>query len=131
MEFLCLKCKLVVDYWGRSSGIYSCNLCTSFIPPLVTGITTRVGNLRSQLMLKTIQDLQTNSRPMADGTNGKTSKKCRANIQLDTIVKVDFASRPLRAYGDSGTTYIAQSVIIATGATAKWLGIPSESEFMG
>lgn len=49
----------------------------------------------------------------------------------DTIVKVDFSARPFQCWGDSGTHYIAQSVIIATGAQAKWLGIPSEETFRG
>lgn len=59
------------------------------------------------------------------------AKNVGTNIQLDTIIKVDFSSRPFKAYGDSGKIYVAESVIIATGATAKWLGIPSETEFMG
>jgi len=49
----------------------------------------------------------------------------------DTITDVDFSSRPFRMTGDSGDTYLADAVIIATGAQAKWLGLESEQTFQG
>ena len=49
----------------------------------------------------------------------------------DQIERVDFSARPFTLYGESGETYTADSVIIATGAQAKWLGIPSEEAFRG
>ncbi len=49
----------------------------------------------------------------------------------DIITEVDFDSRPFKLNGDSGTTYTADTVIIATGAQAKWLGLPSEEKFKG
>jgi len=49
----------------------------------------------------------------------------------DTIIDVDFSKRPFVMHGDSGTTYTADAVIIATGAQAKWLGLPSEEKFQG
>lgn len=49
----------------------------------------------------------------------------------DMIEKVDFSARPFQCWGDSGTRYVAETVIIATGAQAKWLGIPSEEKFRG
>jgi len=52
-------------------------------------------------------------------------------ILNDLIVDVDFDHRPFRLTGDSGKTYTADSVIIATGAQARWLGIESESKFQG
>ncbi|MEA1938411.1 MAG: thioredoxin-disulfide reductase [Pseudomonadota bacterium] len=54
-----------------------------------------------------------------------------AKIVNDLIVEVDFSQRPFRAKGDSGDTYIAQTVIVATGAKARWLGIPSEEKYRG
>ncbi|HNU10023.1 MAG TPA: thioredoxin-disulfide reductase [Rubrivivax sp.] len=51
-------------------------------------------------------------------------------IVFDHISKVDFGSRPFVLEGDSGT-YTADTVIIATGASAKYLGLPSEEAFMG
>ncbi|NVD42924.1 thioredoxin-disulfide reductase [Ensifer sp. HO-A22] len=52
-------------------------------------------------------------------------------IVYDTITSVDLSTRPFRARGDSGDTYIAGTLIIATGAQARWLGLPSESTFNG
>ena len=49
----------------------------------------------------------------------------------DTVVSVDFTSQPFKAVGDSGTVYTGDSVVIATGASAKWLGLESEQKFQG
>jgi thioredoxin reductase (NADPH) len=49
----------------------------------------------------------------------------------DFIEEVDFSQRPFRCRSDSGTTFVANVVIIATGAKAKWLGIPSEEAYRG
>jgi len=49
----------------------------------------------------------------------------------DMIVKVDFSTRPFHCWGENGTHYIADTVIISTGAQAKWLGIPSEEKYRG
>ncbi len=52
-------------------------------------------------------------------------------ITNDLIVDVDFTTRPFRCAGDGGDTYLADSVIISTGAQARWLGLPTEEKFMG
>ena len=52
-------------------------------------------------------------------------------IVNDIIVSVDFNRRPFRCTGDSGDSYTADSVIIATGAQARWLGLPSEQRLQG
>jgi thioredoxin reductase (NADPH) len=49
----------------------------------------------------------------------------------DHIVKVDLGQRPFRLEGDSGDTYSCDALVIATGAQAKWLGLPSEAKFQG
>ncbi|MGJ8563225.1 MAG: thioredoxin-disulfide reductase [Alphaproteobacteria bacterium] len=49
----------------------------------------------------------------------------------DMITDVDFSSRPFKMTGDSGDLYTADSVIIATGAQAKWIGMPSEEKYKG
>jgi len=54
-----------------------------------------------------------------------------AAVVADQILALDLSARPFRAEGDSGTTYTADALILATGAQAKWLGIPSEVRFMG
>nr|WP_295891117.1 thioredoxin-disulfide reductase [uncultured Devosia sp.] len=52
-------------------------------------------------------------------------------IVSDIITHVDFDKRPFVLTSDSGDIYTADSVIIATGAQAKWLGLPSEQKFQG
>lgn len=59
------------------------------------------------------------------------AKRFHTDIIFDHIVQVDFQSRPFHLVGDSKTVYTADAVIIATGASAKYLGIPSEQAFMG
>lgn len=49
----------------------------------------------------------------------------------DTIVSIDLSANPKKAVGDSGDVYLADAVIIATGAQAKWLGLPSEDKYKG
>jgi thioredoxin reductase (NADPH) len=49
----------------------------------------------------------------------------------DTITAVDLARRPFTLKADSGTTYTADTLIIATGASANWLGLPSETKYQG
>ena len=54
-----------------------------------------------------------------------------ADIRRGTITSVDFSARPFKMTIDSETILEAQAVIIATGATAKYLGLPSERQFRG
>ncbi|WP_348631003.1 FAD-dependent oxidoreductase, partial [Mesorhizobium sp. M4B.F.Ca.ET.169.01.1.1] len=61
----------------------------------------------------------------------KQAEHVGTDIINDIITEVDLNVRPFRATGDSGTVYTADALIIATGAQAKWLGIPSEQTFMG
>jgi len=52
-------------------------------------------------------------------------------IVHDTIVKADLSKRPFTCTGDSGNIYTGDTLIIATGASARWLGLPSEKELQG
>jgi thioredoxin reductase (NADPH) len=52
-------------------------------------------------------------------------------IVNDIVTSVDFSRRPFTATGDSGDEYRADAVIIATGAQARWLGLPSEKRLQG
>ena len=52
-------------------------------------------------------------------------------VIIDLIVEIDLGHRPFVATGDSGDRYIGDTVIIATGAQARWLGLPSEEIFRG
>ena len=49
----------------------------------------------------------------------------------DTIVSVDMSGWPFRAVGDGGDIYEGETLVIATGAQAKWLGVPGEQELSG
>lgn len=59
------------------------------------------------------------------------AEKMGAKVANDHIASVDFGARPFKAVGESGTLYTADSVIISTGAQAKWLDLPSEEKFKG
>ncbi len=54
-----------------------------------------------------------------------------AEVVFDTITELKLGARPFVATGDSGTTYEADAVILATGAQARWLGLESEEKFKG
>ena len=52
-------------------------------------------------------------------------------IVTDLVTKLELAQRPFRLTCDSGDIYLAETVILATGAQARWLGTPSEEKFKG
>lgn len=59
------------------------------------------------------------------------AEKMGAETAEDHIAEVDLEARPFRAVGESGTVYTGDAIVIATGAQAKWLGLPSETKFQG
>ncbi|MAZ44090.1 MAG: thioredoxin-disulfide reductase [Legionellales bacterium] len=61
----------------------------------------------------------------------KHAERFDTEIIFDQIVSTDLNATPKVLVGDSGTTYTADAVIIATGASAKYLGLPSEEAFKG
>ena len=74
-----------------------------------------------------------------DGTKGpemmedfkKQAERFEADVRWGMITEIDLSNRPFIAKADDGKTIEAETVIIATGATARWLGLPSESEYNG
>jgi thioredoxin reductase (NADPH) len=58
------------------------------------------------------------------------AERFKTEIMFDHINKVDFSKRPFTLFGDSGS-YTCDALILATGASAKYLGLPSEEAFMG
>ena len=54
-----------------------------------------------------------------------------ARLVFDIATRVDFSARPFRVWTDNGDLYVADLVIIATGAQAKWLGLESERNYWG
>ncbi len=61
----------------------------------------------------------------------KQAENCGADIRYDSVVSVDFSQKIHQLTCDSGDIYHAKSVIIATGAEAKWLGEASETKYRG
>ena len=61
----------------------------------------------------------------------KQAKTVGTNIITDMIKSVDLSQRPFTAVSENGTTYTTDSIIISTGAQARWLGIDSEMKFSG
>jgi len=113
---------------GYTAGIYAAR--ANLNPILVTGLQPG-----GQLTITT--DVE-NYPGFADVIQGpwlmeqmrQQAEHVGAQIVYDYINKVDFSKRPFICYGES-TTFTAESVIIATGAEAKWLNIPSEEKFKG
>jgi thioredoxin reductase (NADPH) len=52
-------------------------------------------------------------------------------IIYEIITRVDFSARPFHAWSDAGVEFVADAVIIATGAQARWLGLDSEAAYQG
>jgi thioredoxin reductase (NADPH) len=61
----------------------------------------------------------------------KQAQHVGTRIISDLVMAVDFSRRPFRCTGDSGDIYLAETVVIATGAQARWLGLPSEKRLQG
>ena len=61
----------------------------------------------------------------------KQAERFGADIRSKVINRVDFSNRPFILEDEDGDTYEAESVIISTGATARWLGLESEAKFRG
>lgn len=61
----------------------------------------------------------------------KQAEHVGARIVQDVIVQADLSRRPFACVGDSGDTYVGDVLIVATGASARWLGIPGEEALRG
>jgi thioredoxin reductase (NADPH) len=71
------------------------------------------------------------SGPILMDQMNRQTQKIGAEIICDVIESVDFSERPFVCTGESGTVYKSKTVIVATGASAKWLGIPGEEKYRG
>jgi thioredoxin reductase (NADPH) len=113
---------------GYSAAVYAAR--ANLQPVLITGLAQG-----GQLMTTTDVD---NWPADAQGVQGpelmqrfeEHAKRFNTEIIFDHISKVDFSKRPFVLTGDSGQ-YSGDSLIIATGASAKYLGLPTEQAFMG
>ncbi len=61
----------------------------------------------------------------------KQAKKFGARIEIDVVTRVDLKTRPFKIETQSGNAYQANALIVATGASPRWLGVPGEKELMG
>ncbi len=113
---------------GYTAAVYAAR--ANLAPLLITGIAQG-----GQLMTTTEVD---NWPADVHGVQGpelmqrflEHAERFKTEIVFDHINKVDFSKRPFTLTGDSGT-YTCDALIIATGASAQYLGLPSEQEFMG
>jgi thioredoxin reductase (NADPH) len=113
---------------GYSAAVYAAR--ANLKPMLITGIAQG-----GQLMTTTDVD---NWPADVDGVQGpelmqrfqKHAERFNTQIVFDHINEVDFSQRPFKLTGDSGH-YTCDALIIATGASAKYIGLPSEDAFMG
>ncbi len=62
---------------------------------------------------------------------GEQVRKAGVAVVSDLIVEVDLTATPFLAVGDGGTHYTADTIVVATGASARWLGLDSETEYRG
>jgi len=113
---------------GYTAGIYASRAMLD--PVLVQGLepggqlttTTEVENWPGQIEIQgpeLMVNMEAHARAMG------------CEIVMDIITDLDLSKRPFIAKSDSGTIFTADAVILATGARAKWLGLPSEEEFKG
>lgn len=114
---------------GYTAAIYAAR--ANLEPVLVTG--TEQGG---QLMITTEVENYPGFADVIQGPWLMEQMKAQAehvgtNLVQDYIVDIDFTTRPYKATGDSGKIYTGDTLIICTGAKARWLGLPSEKAFQG
>ena len=113
---------------GLTAALYTAR--EDFKPLVITGV-----NAGGQLLLTTTVE---NFPAFPDGVYGselvdlmrKQAEKFGSRFVAEDVVSVDFSSRPFKIK-TSSAEYQAKSVIVATGASARWLSIPSEQRFIG
>lgn len=113
---------------GYSAAVYAAR--ANLKPMLITGV-----ELGGQLMTTTDVDNWPGDPTGVLGPElmdrmGQHAERFGTEIVSDFIESVDFSKRPFKLFGEK-VTYLADAVIIATGASAQYLGLPSETAFMG
>lgn len=113
---------------GYTAAVYSARANRS--PLLITGL-----EQGGQLMTTTDVDnwpgdVEHLQGPALMDRMRRHAERFNTEIELDTINRVDLRQRPFRLFGDNGE-YSCDALIIATGASAKYLGLPSEEAFRG
>lgn len=114
---------------GYTAGIYAAR--SGLKPILVAGpqiggqltITTEVENFPGFPTPVYGSELMSNMRQQAENVG--------VEMHEDIITEIDVSKRPFTLCSENGNCYVADSVIIATGASARWLGLESEAKFRG
>jgi thioredoxin reductase (NADPH) len=114
---------------GYTAAIYAAR--ASLAPMLVTGM-----ELGGQLSITTDVENYPGFADVIQGPWLMEQMQAQAEhvgtaMHNDLIVDVDLSSRPFRCTGDSGTVYSGDTLVICTGAQARWLGLESEAKFQG
>lgn len=114
---------------GYTAGIYAAR--AGLKPILVSG--TQVGG---QLTITTeVENFPGFPTPIQGGELMQRMREQAQNLGVqiidDTITEIDFENRPFVCSSENANSYVSDSLIIATGASARWLGIPSETKFRG
>lgn len=114
---------------GYTAGIYAAR--AGLKPVLVSGY--QVGG---QLTITTdIENFPGFPEPIAGGELMQRMKDQAQNVGVtfveDMVTEIDFESRPFICSSENANSFVADTIIMATGASARWLGLPSEEKFRG
>ena len=114
---------------GYTAGIYAAR--AGLKPVLVSG--TQVGG---QLTITTeVENFPGFPEPIQGGDLMQRMREQAQNLGVqiidDTITEIDFEHRPFVCSSENANSFVGDSLIIATGASARWLGLPSEEKFRG
>jgi len=114
---------------GYTAGIYTSR--ANLKPLLVTGM--QPGG--QMTITSDVENYPGFAEPIQGSWLMEQMKKQAENVGTemidDVIVSIDLKSTPKKAISDNGDIYLADTVIIATGAQARWLGLPSETQYRG
>ena len=122
-----------LDHRVRTRRLYCCNLCSrADLKPLM------YQGLQPGGQLTTTTEVE-NFPGYPEGTDGpammedlkKQAERFETDVRWGMITEIDLSNRPFKATADDGKIIEAETVVIATGATAKYIGLPSEAEYNG
>lgn len=127
-----LHCRLLIvgsGPAGYTAAIYGAR--ANLNPVLITGV-----EQGGQLMTTTEVENWPGDKPDLQGPELmqrmlEHTERFESQVVNDHVVEADVTTRPFRVVGDSGRTYTCDALIIATGATARYLGLPSETAYRG
>ncbi len=112
---------------GYTAGIYAAR---AMLEPIIIAGIEPGGQLMITTEVENWPGLITQG-PELMAQMGEHARQMGAEVMADHVASLDLSSRPFKAVCESGDEYTADSVILATGAKARWLGLPSEETFKG